>query len=463
MLAPRDGVLVGLSGGGDSVALLHILVEIANQDDFPLRVVAAHLNHGLRGMEADEDAAFCRRLTSNLGVEFHETRIQVEDDRSSGESLEEAARRIRYEFLTSTALAHGLHKVAVAHHADDQAETVLMRLARGCGLAGLGAIPSSRSSMTDPGVKVIRPLLSLRKDRLTGYLQHREESFRTDATNSDLAYRRNEIRHVLLPALNRGAGRDLTGDLADMAAAARALNERIEDRLSGVWPDLCRERRNDSLAIDAEEFARFSNELRKRVIRQALTELSPEGQPPDAARDHYEKAAGLADQDIGAGLTLPGPVQVRREHGVIYFRRGNGETSIHPVQLTIPGSTSIGSAGYHLHADFRCMPAGGPKEMIRGADADHVYLSPAAMDMPLSVRTRRAGDRFHPLGAPGTRKLKKFLIDRRVPRHKRDSIPLVVDASGHIVWVAGQEIGHAFRLVGDEDAVLELRLTKESD
>jgi tRNA(Ile)-lysidine synthase len=459
LLDGGNGVLVGFSGGPDSVALLLLLEEISRNGAPPLRLAAAHLNHGLRGGDAETDADFCRDLTRSRDIDFAEGTVEVRRERRPGESIEEAARRLRYAFLTDAAAEREIERVAVGHHADDQAETVLMRLSRGCGLNGLEAIPPCRPSARRPAISIIRPLLSLRKVELRGYLQERGQRFRTDASNRDTAFRRNRIRHVLLPHLARACGEDLTARLCGVARTAGEVNDELRLILRTAWPDLCTQTDTDGVVLGAEELAHLPKELRKWAIRRALAGISPADKAaPDLARSHLEDATDLLERAVGTELSLPGSFAARREHGGIYLHRTDANTPLQDAPLPIPAVVDLPAARVRIGTEFCCLPDGGMPELLGKVTLHNVYLSAAALDLPLTVRPRRPGDRFHPLGAPGAKKLKDFLIDRKVPHHRRDLIPLVVDASGRVAWVGGHEISDAFKLVGNERTALHLWL-----
>ena len=464
LLAPGDGVLVGLSGGADSVALLLLLEELSRSDALPLHLAAAHLNHGLRGEQAEADADFCRDLARSRGIDFAEETVDVRRERRPGESIEGGARRLRYAFLADAAAERGLQTVAVGHHGDDQAETVLMRLSRGCGLNGLEAIPPRRPSAHRPSLSIVRPLLSLRKRELQEYLEKRGQCYRTDASNRDPAFRRNRIRHLLLPHLARTCGEDLTTRLCDVARTAGAVNADLRGILRTKWPALCAARDETGVMLDVERLEALPEELRKWAVRQGLAEVSPaKGAVPDLSREHLEDAAALVERPVGTELSLPGNFAARREHGGIYLHCTDAEAALECAELPIPAVVDLPAARARIGTEFRCMPEGGVFDLLEKVTGNNVYISPAALDLPLSVRPRRPGDRFHPLGAPGSKKLKDFLIDRKIPHHRRDLIPLVVDASGHMAWVAGHEISDAFKLVGEERAALHLWLEPQEN
>jgi len=450
LLEPGQGVLVALSGGADSVALALILHELSASGALPLRLTLAHLNHGLRGADADADEEFCRHLAAELGLPIVASRADVKGDRRRGESLEEAARRVRYRFLTQAAQAERCAAVAVGHQADDVAETVLMRLLRGCGLRGLGAMAPARASAA-PDVRIVRPLLETGSDELCAMLQRRRQPWREDKSNRDRRFLRNRVRHDLLPGLATQRA-----SLCAMNSSACALNEAMDRVLDAHWDALCVAASADAVELDAERYAELAPALRKLAVRRAVSALLREDEQPSLTREHYDEARDLAAAGVGAAVSLPGGLVAAREHGIICIVRPGGAVETLEVELAVPGRAAVPWAGVEIAAELLPLPADGHGSLLHRARPAEVFLSAGEVAMPLTVRTRKPGDRFRPLGAPGVRKLKDYFIDRKVPRRRRDRVPVVTDARGRIVWVLGHDIADPFKLTGSERTVLHL-------
>ena len=446
---PGDRVLVALSGGADSVAMLLVLREL--ERDGHLTVAgAAHLNHQLRGAEADADEGFCDALATRIGVPFLAERADVAARARTGKrSVEDAARAARYEFLHRAAGDLSADWIAVAHTADDQAETFLLRLLRGSGTRGLASI-YPRSG------RVIRPLLDARREELRVYLGACGQTFREDRTNADVCIPRNRVRHELLPYLASQFSSRVTDVLARDAALARQDEEFLHQKAIDL---AARVVLNDvAVKIDVAGLARAPRALSSRVVHAALQRFAG---PRTIGFDHVERVLELAgDTGEGRAASLPGQYAVRTG-AVVVLRPGRSRNAAgsNPFSfpLSIPGEVEVATHGWSVRAEPG--DAAAARQAWAGSGAD-VGVASDALALPLGVRSRRPGDRFRPLGAPGERKLQDFLVDRKVPRDDRDAMPLVVDGRDRIVWVVGHAVAEDFRVTDASRGVLLLKVRR---
>jgi len=430
-MRPQDWrILVAVSGGADSTALLLLLHRLARTMRLELHV--AHFDHGLRGrIVAKREEAFVRRVCDRLGVSLTAGRADVRETARRGRlSLEDAGRRERYAFLANTAHELGCSTVATGHTASDQAETVLMHLIRGAGLQGLGGMKSASSWPFDghQGLRLVRPLLKLSREDTLAVCAAFEIEPIEDESNTSPRFRRNRVRHEVLPLLremNPGIERALVR-LASAASEGSAYLE-AEARKLFAGPPLGG---SGDVALP-RELADAPDVLRQMAVRMALAGTA--GDAREFTERHYEAVEGLlASGTTGDRAVLPrGVVAVVEKGGVVV--RGGADP--HPNPLPGGEGTFLGGPG-------ECSRLGvlaASLVNVRPESGTWDEVDAAAVQSGVTVRRRRDGDRFQPLGMKGTKKLQDFFVDARVPRDERDAVPIFESERG-IVWVGGLRI-----------------------
>lgn len=451
-------VVAALSGGSDSVALAVILRELDAAGDLRL-VGAAHFNHQLRG-DAERDEHFSASLARSLGVPFAADRGDVRSRaRRDRRSLEDTARRERYEFFERARRQLGADVVALGHTRDDQAETVLLRLVRGAGPRGLAAMHPRRGT-------IVRPVLHCRRLELRKYLDERHMKYVDDETNDDVTIPRNRVRAELIPLLvNR-----FNPAIVDVLAHQAELSREVWAWLDAAAADF--EKGDGSTVtsfpeLDVARLRAAAPALRRFVLWRKMSEVAG-GRP--VSFGHVDAVLQLLESESG-GVDAPGHRVERRGPVLVFISRrhqdeGRGhEDSGSPVNLfqyplSIPGEVQLFEAGYVVAAE---LPGGDAAmgDLSAPARAGRGPLALVRRDRcggPLAVRNRRPGDRFRPVGLVGHKTLQDYFVDRKVARAGRDRVPLVVDESDRIVWVAGHGIDEAFRVTDPAQSVLLLRL-----
>ncbi len=444
MLTVGETVVVGASGGADSTALVHLLAALAGERRLVLHV--AHFNHHLRS-EAAEDAVFVAEMSRRLGLPFSEgggeTRTYAAQEHLS---LEDAARRLRYEFLIGAARDVGADAVATAHTQDDQAETVVMHLLRGSGLRGLTGIPPVR---THGGVRVIRPLIAAPRTEIEAYLRARGIPWREDPTNRDLAIPRNLIRAVFLPTFE-GYNPDVRQALARLADLLRdeadALEELAAPRIAEVLTDA-----PGIVHITLDLFARLPVALQRRALRDAVRRVR--GNMRGLEFVHIEGARRvILESHTGAMCELPGGLLVRRLSAAAEVIRGEvsrsapGETRAE-YRLEIPGSVVAAEFGVQVVASEAAVNAPEVQAWTAHPGRAEIVLDRARIGGTLIVRGPRPSDRFAPFGMRGrTKKVADYLIESGVPRHRRRFVPVLATSEGEILWVIGMRAAESARV-----------------
>lgn len=448
LLRPGDRTAIAVSGGGDSVALFRLLLEL--RDELGLVLSLVHINHKIRGAEADSDQQFVSELASREGLTLHVLAADAPAYAARHRvSLEAAARAIRYDYFRQL-LADGLlDKIATAHTLDDQAETVLLRLARGTGTTGLAGIYpqwpialNQRAGTAAVGCAarkspaelpaIVRPLLAIRRSELQDYLHALAQPWREDATNLDPRYTRNRLRHKLLPLLESELNPRLRELLAETAAIARAEEDYWADEVSRTLPrvwTMAAKEGEGSLSITA--LCQQPLALQRRLLRAASESL---GLSLDF--DHVEQVLRLAQTPPGSEkqLILPRRWQVTRRRGSLYFAGPSAPQSTDSqgfaYTLPLPGEVAVAETGTVFRATLGPVP---PEK------AGSVF-DPAVLDSALVVRNWRPGDRFWPQHTRAPKKVKKLLQERKIPIAQRATWPLVTStASGQeqVIWLRG--------------------------
>ena len=419
LVAPGDRVLLALSGGADSTALLCLFLEIRPGLDLELAV--AHLNHGLRGKEADADAEFVRSLAASYHLRFVVEKLPP-SERPTGGNAQARARELRYRFLQRTGDSLGVQRIALGHTRNDQAETVLLRLLTGSGALGLAAIPVSRAD------RFIRPLLSIEREDLRTYLRSRGVGWREDATNRDLRFARNRVRHELIPWLEKAFNPGIVDVLARTAENLRgdadSLAWLVED-LAGRQADPADAR----LGWRRSWLNTLPAGLRSQLVRHAFGTLDPGKRVLKKQVDAVLEL--LQDHKSGKSVRV-GRIEAAREFDRLLFRELSASPAVESYcfPLAIPGQVRLHRVGLEFETYLNQGSSGLPL-----LDRWQVYLSPRAVAGGLEVRSWQAGDAYRPLGSSRPKKIKELFQRKRVGLSARARWP-VVTCGGKIICAA---------------------------
>ena len=419
----NEKILIACSGGTDSIALAEMLYRIGAGQNW--RLTVCHVHHGLRGAAADHDAAAVERWSLERHIPFLLRRVAVAKYADEqGISVEDAARRLRYEALEEARITAGCTLLATGHHKEDQAETVLMRLLRGAGPTGLSGILPRRGS-------IVRPLLLLRRADLTAYCRDRGLVICEDLTNQDVTLLRNKVRHELLPALAAEYNPEIVETLSKTALLCQREDAYLDALLAE--PLMQVKESDDDARMPLEMLQTLPPVLQKRLLRHVLRKKS--GADAAVTFTHLEKIGILIRQgQVGKKLPIPGGWVLEREYDALRLHRiAVKKAEKFLLLVAVPGRTLLPD-GTELITAWR------EERTISSDNAGEVCFSANSLALPLIVRTRRPGDVFRPAGGIGAKKLKKFFIDEKVPQSRRDCWPVVCDGRG-IIWLPGLRAG----------------------
>lgn len=485
LLEPGQLVLVAVSGGPDSVALLHLLTRLRMPSRPDLHII--HVDHGLRP-DAGADVQFVQQLGQKWDVPVTVVRVDVRARRRGGESIQQAARRLRFAAFRDVAGQIDAQRIALGHHQDDQAETVLLRLIRGAGMTGLGGMRPRRGPF-------IRPLLHVSRAEIERYCNDHRLDVLHDASNTSSVYTRNRVRSQLLPLLEATYNPNVIEGLARTAELLQADDALLESMAKGQY-DSARVGAAHPLRLRIEVLRRQPDALRRRIVRRALRDAGA-----DLGRvtyDHTDAVLALVEDESAGAVTLPGPIRVERDTESLIFGAASGNRSdddcaahdavalpnpLSEREVHVPGRTGLGP-GLTLEVTFsppanfavgspRLREAAENRPMERASERNEgsrpvtaegaVVLAEGRFDadalhMPLFVRSREDGDRLRPIGLGGTKKLQDLFVDEKVPRHARDRVPLVLDQAG-VIWVPGLRVDERVVAGPHSRNILHMRIT----
>lgn len=437
LFRPGDTLIVALSGGADSTFLLDLLSRLPG---YNLRLIVAHLNHCLRGAESDADEEFCRDMALRYAIPFESRRIDIKAMASAERlNLEDAGRRARIAFLDETCVLYGASAVALAHHGDDQAETVLMRLLRGSGTTGLSGMAYRNAR------GYVRPLLDIARSDIEQYLRERGLTWREDVSNGDTIYLRNRIRHELLPFLegyNPAIRTCLAATATRISDDEVLLRELTEQAAAGA----CMTAAGD-VVCSITHLRTLSPALRRRVLRHAFNQVA--GTLEGVGQRHIDALCALIDSERpNSRLDLPHGVAAVRAYDRLACMKSGTAVSGTDAELSIagPGRYQLSAGG--------CLSVEG----IPTTFPDHPCSVSVDLDktpFPWLIRTFRSGDRMTPLGMHGRKKVKDIFIDRKIPLSERRRIPLLLSGDD-LIWIAGVCASELCRIDSRSGAVVRV-------
>ena len=452
-----DKILLAVSGGADSVALLYAMWALKAEGVLSAELSCAHINHQLRGPQAESDEDFVIGQAGKLNLAITTRRLDVRGfARKNKLSIETAGRKLRIESLLDIAKANGCDWIATGHHKDDNAETVLQRLIRGTGFRGLGGIWPVQ--VFADRIRFARPLLSVRRNEIIKYLQKQGLKWQEDKTNEELTYRRNYIRHRLIPELQRQHKGSIAEELFKLSESARRFHLLVCGCADKFWPEPA-DCGSEKLKLDLKGFSSLPEPVKVELIRRSLATIGSGER--DLTEGHFKKILQLAEQKAsGKRVELPGGFAVGYEYGQLIFHRKKTEQIAGEKEkgkeIKVPGQTKFGS--HSIDATI-LESEGVDVEKFKTEKNKFVeWFDLAELKLPLVVRLRRVGDRFEPLGLASEKKLGKFLTAAKVPRELRKKLLIIADVQ-RVIWVWPIRMSEQAKVSATTDKILQLQIS----
>lgn len=446
MLSPGDKVLVGVSGGPDSVCLLHVLDRLAREMGLSLHIV--HINHGIRKREAKRDEKFVSDLADRMGIPISMRLLDVPSHaRKKKLTLEEAGRDMRYQVFDNLARKLNAKKIALGHTASDQVETVLMRLLRGSGPQGMSGIPSMRKM---GNAWIIRPLIEVSREEVLSYLKKNNLSFCLDTSNRKIEYFRNKIRVKLLPLLRDSYNKNINGALLRLSEIMKEENA-YWDGIVGEISRRVISGEPGKILIDLGRFLRYNVAVQRRILHKLFDGI--------VSLKQIEAIRTLAHSASQAKRIYLGKKFNARKEGdlLIFSSSSEKRTKKFEYKMRVPGKNALEEL--NLTVNTRIMNS----RPVLDTDASTVYFDVDKINLKdLRLRNRREGDRFKPFGLKGMKKLSDFFIDEKIPRYLRDRVPLLVEGND-ILWVIGFRRGDKARITKNTGKILEVEVIREKE
>ncbi len=444
LLDKEDRVVVALSGGPDSTALLVALAQISKELD--LNIVVAHYNHRLRGNSSDEDEKYSQKLATKLGFIFLSEKMDL-NLQQKGQSTEDFYRQQRYQFLNKVAQDYKAQKIALGHNIQDQAETVLLNLLRGSGLEGLRGILPMREG------KFIRPLIEISRGEIIFFLSEAGISYCSDSSNESNIYLRNKIRSELIPYLKDKFNPKIVENMAQMAQILRLDDELISNSVQEAMQSTYIQNQDNGVSLNIKYVKGLAPSIRLRLFKKILESLNPEKNGFSFSNiNALERLVQSAES--GKRISLPLGIEAKREYDNLILTRDkaslNQVSFEYPVE--IPGVISVKEINRTIRVEKTT------RDKMDLQCKDKVYLDLDKIEQPIVLRNRRDGDRFQPLGMKGRQKIKSLFINQKIPRDKRNEVMLLVDQDS-VIWIENMHLNERVKITQKTKNIISLEIT----
>jgi tRNA(Ile)-lysidine synthase len=442
LIEDGDNVVIGLSGGPDSMALLYVLLEIVEID---FNIYIAHVNHGVRGEEALADEIFVENLAKKLNLPYYSTQVNMNEyAKAKGISSEEAGRELRYGFFRKILNEIGGGKIAVAHNKNDQAETLLMRIFRGTGIDGL-------RGMDFISRDIIRPILNIERAEIEKYLEDKDIETRLDKTNLENIYSRNKIRLELIPYIEENFNPNIIDTLWRTSRIATIDSDFLEKHTEKIYNNMMKKRGKHSIILDRKLFLEEGRSIQQRIIRNSIIDIN--GSVQGITEKHIAYILNLfIDGDTGKSIDIIDNLIAKTSYEeLIIEKKRKVKKKDYLYEIPIEDTIYIGDLGLKVNTELTTVD----NIDFNSIDSFTKYFDFNKINGKLYIRNRKNGDRFFPYGMEGSKKIKDYFIDEKIPKDKRDEIPILID-NENIIWIVGYRISNLYKITECTEKVLKI-------
>ena len=447
LIEENDNIVIGVSGGPDSMALLYVLLDIRHLIYFNIYI--AHVNHGVRGEEAKDDQLFVEKISKELNLPYYTKNVDmIQYGKEKGISSEEAGRELRYGFFREILGLHGGGKIAVAHNMNDQAETLLMRFMRGTGIDGLKGMELIAGD-------IIRPILGIDRKEIETYIEYNNIETVLDKTNLMPIYSRNKVRLELIPYIEEHFNPNIINTLWRMSKISSLDSKFLEDYSKKKYNIIVKKQDKHSIILDGDKFGDEDRAIQQRIIRICILKIDGSLQGISEAQ-----ISGVLNlfllSETGKSIDLSNDIVAKTSYeDLIIEKRREREENSYLYNLSLSGINNFELLGYSFDIEVLYRD----ENFVMDKNKNTRYFDLDKVEGDLKVRNRLNGDKFVPFGMKGTKKLKDYFIDEKVPKDLRDSIPLVVD-NRDIIWVVGYRTNEMYKLTNDTKRILSISYNK---
>ena len=450
MIEKGDRVILGLSGGADSVCLFFVLLQLKKQIDFEIEVV--HIHHGLR-KEAEEEVGFVKRLCEKQQVKCHVFEENVKEiAKSNKQGVEEAGREVRKKCFEKVAQMTENAKIALAHHQNDNAETFLMNLARGSGLDGLGGIRAVNQN-------IIRPLLCVSRKEIEAYLKKETYSFCEDETNKEDMYTRNRVRNHILPMLEVYVNTETVSHIDSAAKELMEIKKYLDIEIETGYENVV-STENKQIMIDEEKIKKMQEVLKRGILRKALIDTARHEK--DIERKHIELLEGLFEKQTGKSIDLPYEVKATRTYKGITLKKKENSTHFEMGEMHLPIDKKKSMIYHTWEVEWEVVSSTLKEQEPPSEKAYTKWFDYDIINDKVHIRTRKSGDYLTIDGKGSRQKLKSFFINEKIPKEIRDIIPVIAEGS-HVLWVVGYRMSKQYQICQDTKNILKIKINQTEE